>query len=512
MKIQRLVTLSIFILLLGITSVLIRIEFDQATRIESEYVSVEISQLEATALDWPSERGFFIDLKQIEIAPYLYLELSKHDTYDVQFINSQKDKTAHMVVSSMEWAWYEEDLMRPILQRIPSTITEMGYDQLLIRPLDGDAEYALRNLQLMDEVTDMGHYVNTVDFEIKQLEIFVDPLDYELLAKKREEAIQLDVLLADDAYEVEASFLADGQETQGTLRLKGDWTDHLIGDKWSFRIDLKSDDTIFHMTEFSIQDPLTRLGYNETLIYEYYRSVGGVAIRYEFIDVFVNGIYKGVYAVEEFFTSDMIENSEKRAGPIIKASEDVLWQARAYELEVPEYKNIIEVFNYKDAISDERALELSTYAINLYESFLEGKLSLDQVFDVDLLAKYYAIVDIFGASHGSLYWHNFRYYLNPLTMKLEPIPFDELSFEYGSLKFEVGPPQFLEDAAYRALYLSYLKEYMVDIPSFLEEQKDWIDEMSLTLQRDASYVGNLEPLSYQLWVLEDKIQEIEAMR
>ena len=45
--------------------------------------------------------------------------------------------------------------------------------------------------------------------------------------------------------------------------MKGDWIDHLIGDKWSFRIKLKGDKTIQGMKKFSIHHPITRGFINE---------------------------------------------------------------------------------------------------------------------------------------------------------------------------------------------------------------------------------------------------------
>ena len=49
-----------------------------------------------------------------------------------------------------------------------------------------------------------------------------------------------------------------------------------------------------------------------------YHQMGGVSLRYEFVDVVVNGVYKGVYALEEGFNKRLIENSNKREGPIIR--------------------------------------------------------------------------------------------------------------------------------------------------------------------------------------------------
>ena len=55
----------------------------------------------------------------------------------------------------------------------------------------------------------------------------------------------------------------NGKKYKADIRLKGDWIDHLTGDKWSFRIKLKGDKTIQGMKKFSIHHPITRGFINE---------------------------------------------------------------------------------------------------------------------------------------------------------------------------------------------------------------------------------------------------------
>ncbi len=47
----------------------------------------------------------------------------------------------------------------------------------------------------------------------------------------------------------------------------------------------------------------------------------------------------------------------------------------------------------------------------------------DDIFDINLLAKYYAICDLTCAHHATV-WHNQRFYYNPVINKLEPIGYD----------------------------------------------------------------------------------------
>ena len=54
------------------------------------------------------------------------------------------------------------------------------------------------------------------------------------LSKKREKALNKGILIKEKGDLVEATI---AKNKQVKLRLKGDWTDHLIGKKWSFRIE-----------------------------------------------------------------------------------------------------------------------------------------------------------------------------------------------------------------------------------------------------------------------------------
>ena len=47
----------------------------------------------------------------------------------------------------------------------------------------------------------------------------------------------------------------------------------------------------------------------------------------------------------------------------------------------------------------------------------------EDLIDMNLMAKYYALMDICGIHH-SIHWHNHRFYYNPITARLEPIAFD----------------------------------------------------------------------------------------
>ncbi len=249
--------------------------------------------------------------------------------------------------------------------------------------------------------------------------------NYQKLAYKREKSLELGVLISDDEDYVPATIRYNDQTIDVKLRLKGDLVDHINGDKWSFRIKVKGDDTFKGMKIFSIQDPKTRNYIYEWLFQKSIENEEIISLRYEFIDVFINGKHKGIYALEEHFSKELIENNQYREGPIIRFDESLMWTNvfitnTSFDIF---HVSVIDSFQTKNIMNDSEKYEQYIKAKNLLESFRRGMLKTEEVFDTDKLAKFMAISEVLGGQHAQL-WHNSRFYYNPITSKLEPILYD----------------------------------------------------------------------------------------
>jgi len=292
--------------------------------------------------------------------------------------------------------------------------------------------------------------------------------DFQKLEYKRREALELNNLAADDSDFVPAQIRHNGKTVKVALRLKGDHTDHLETDKWSFRIKVKGNETLFGMKIFSIQHPKTRNYIYEWLYHKVLKKEGLVALRYDFINVTVNGKDLGIYAIEEFFEKRLIENNEYREGPIIRFDETIFWKERDRISESGSYlSSSIDAFQTNSILRDPVKRRQFMKAISLLESFRKGDLKVSNVFDSDKLAKFFAVSDLMGSEHGTG-WINMRFYFNPITARLEPIGFDgtcspisELSLKYWSSAHAAagGKKSFcaalLND---RKFYQKYIKE------------------------------------------------------
>jgi hypothetical protein len=198
------------------------------------------------------------------------------------------------------------------------------------------------------------------------------------------------------------------------LRTKGvrpiHWKDK---DKTSYKVDIRGDKRLWGMEEFSFQKPITRNYTYEYLFHKLLGHVGLISINYFFINLFINDQNHGVYAVEESFSKELVERQKKRNGPIFSLKDELgeYFPNISYELYSDSYwmsqhpKLIKDLFSILNNLKDSKKFEINNH------------------FDVDKWAKYFAIMDLTGAYHGSLS-KSVKFFYNPTTALFEPIGYD----------------------------------------------------------------------------------------
>ena len=285
------------------------------------------------------------------------------------------------------------------------------------------------------KLSEMAEFSNDLSGfgDIKILTIKIDDKGLNKLKAKRDEAFKNGILVTGNDDFVKVKLIANNNEIPAFARLKGDWLDHLKENKWSFRIKTKKNYAWNRMKEFSVQNPLTRHFIDEWVFHKLLEYEDILTPTYDFIVLHLNNKDLGIYAYEEHFTNQLLQRQRRKESVIIKFDEDGLWDAR-----VRDYKNNfgiasfegseIKPFSIKNVIKSEKLLNEFKKAQNLMFQYKYGIKTTSEIFDIDKLARYYAILDITKAFHAII-WHNQRMYLNPVTEKLEPIGFDGYSAE-----------------------------------------------------------------------------------
>jgi hypothetical protein len=292
------------------------------------------------------------------------------------------------------------------------------------------------------------------------LELVIPDASAATLERVRAAALERGIIQQSDEDMVAAELVAEGQRRSVKLRIKGDWSDHVESERWSYRIRLDQG-SYRGMREFSIQAPKTRGYLWEWLVHAAARHEGVLAPRSTFVNVVQNGHALGVYFLEEHFEKELLESQGRREGPIVVWDESTLWATLLQEGNVPgkgvtAFESRLEAgahtaepaevraFGEKrlssldglnralqsalDQMKALRALALTdqpeTDRRRVLQALdeLRGR-TLENLVDVDRLGCAHALLSVFQSEHA-LAWHNQRWYRDPVQARLEPILFD----------------------------------------------------------------------------------------
>ena len=314
----------------------------------------------------------------------------------------------------------------------------------------------------------------------------------EKLRIKREEALEKNLLIRSDNDFVNSKVSYNSELPQSCkIRLKGDLPQHWNGDKWSLRINTKKDRSIDGMTTFSIQDPITRNYTYEWLFLQNLKFEDVLAPNYFFVNVNINGKEKGIYAVEEHFSKEMIERKNRREGIVLSFNEHHMWNLhwnvswpisyRTSDIEVRDLNRV----NSIPLLSKQRET-----AVSLLRNFQARLLDAEQVLDHEKTAKFLALSNIWGAGHG-LSYADINFYYNPITARLEPIAMDakpEFTPTHPSDYFTEGEMEetwvnyALKSENIARLYTHYLNKFTND---------NYLDSLYEKLGEEEIYYRNL---------------------
>ncbi|MFO7790817.1 MAG: CotH kinase family protein, partial [Bacteroidales bacterium] len=305
------------------------------------------------------------------------------------------------------------------------------------------------------------------------------------LKKFRERAYEAGTIFPECKEELSALINTGGKLNDINIRLKGDWLDHVEGDKWSFRIEM-NDDSWKGMREFSLQSPHTRDFMREWFLHEIALDEGLLAPRYGFVGVYLNEKSKGVYAYEEHFEKQIVESASHREGPILKMDESEFWDNIRQEIHADYAYETCEIraFGEKKIRRSPKLWQYFDLAQNLVKHYRWLSAPASEIFDIDKTARTFALLDCMHGHHAYR-WHNQRFYYNPVISRLQPIIFDcygdEFAYDSTIAIFGLGldsPEKVMhkrdnhlfKDSLFRKAYFDAVRKY--SDPAFLDKYLD----------------------------------------
>jgi hypothetical protein len=348
--------------------------------------------------------------------------------------------------------------------------------------------------------------------------ITIDKEGLDKLEKNRKKSIAQGLVFHDDN-KIKCKIWDDGQYKKATIRHKGDWLDHM-GTNPSYRVDMSTEESWQGMQSFSVQEPYTRGYLWEWVFFQFLDYVDVIRPRFDFIYFKQNSKDKIVFSYEEHFTKNLVEHRSRREGPIVKMTEDRMWETTkrtikgwrgslpaTEERDKAYWSSELRAFKESKMVKNPKLKSDFEVAQNLLLQFKYNLSSTEKIFDLDKMAKYLVMVDICLAHHA-VTWHNQRFYYNPVTALLEPIGFDGYSseepYKYASHIYteklytnQRGHMEAIDDLFYDdnfvKKYFYYLNEYTDPsfIDSFLESvEEPLVERENFIRNRYSSYKFN----------------------
>jgi hypothetical protein len=240
------------------------------------------------------------------------------------------------------------------------------------------------------------------------------------IEKARNKAIKEGTLGSkDNLPRVKAKMVYKDNKISSEVRLKGDRRIHFINkDKSSYKIELKKNKYILGVNKFSIHKPGVRNYIHEWIFHEMMGDFGLIKLKYEFFHFYVNGTNQGLYVLQEEMDKVLLERNKRRNGPIFSILEDV----HKTELKRASQSNpALQVYNKKFWNMPENISIIKT-ARQKFIDFLNGQRSIENTFDIEKFAAFFAVLDATYTYHA-LFWNSKLYY-NPINGLFEPVPFD----------------------------------------------------------------------------------------
>jgi len=270
------------------------------------------------------------------------------------------------------------------------------------------------------------------NIEPELIELNISDKDYKFLEKKRQEALNRGIQINKGDNYIKCEVIHGADTLDGEMRLKGHMTDHLEGDKWSFRV--KTDGEIMGMYRFSLQNPATRNYAYEWVYHQLLEREDIMHLKYDFIKLKLNDKDLGVYAIEEHFGQHVSRDNNRPPGVILRWNPELYWESRRDEMDSlyldQEYaaytSSFPEAYDRGVAKDDPNLIENYRTGAAMLESFRRGERSVSNVFDIEKMAAFHAVIDLVGGYH-SLDWSDVKFFYNQETQRIEPVGYESFS-------------------------------------------------------------------------------------
>ena len=321
--------------------------------------------------------------------------------------------------------------------------------------------------------------------------------DYQLLIDKRTQAQRLGANIASDQDYVPAAIDHAGATVDVQMRLLEGAASGLSGETWPFEIAVQGNGTVLDLRRFTLTPADTKAlstwGYLETL-----RRADLLSPRYHLVRLLVNGTSKGIYAVEEYPSIELLDAQEQPGSAIAYFETSAYWEVYTQLGDAPSGSG----FQYARSSMDCTALpahlnndgdmvdaaipgQSCVGAFQTLRALQEGEIAPSDALDVDKMGSFLALTALWQGT-PELDWRTLRLVYAPTTNRFEPVGRGIHPTPITPL-----PRCFTDDPEIQTAYARALAEF--SLPHYLVQlQADLKDEMEALQLALGTEMGHLE--------------------
>ena len=357
--------------------------------------------------------------------------------------------------------------------------------------------------------------------------------------KNRNIALKNRVILSEYNQNIDAIVKYQNQNIPVKIKLKGGTTEQHLENKDQISFKVKTEKSnIFGLTEFSLMHAQRRNFLLEWYARKMYADQGLIYKEYKFINLYINGENKGLYVMDENFTESLSTKNNRREGIYVRFGSDINFNVNgippgSFDDNADLFSTIygegccgqneallstnIDVLNQQINLNSKGSvIKNFNIAKKLLENFRQEKADPEEIFNLELMAKAFALSDILGSWH-TMHWGNMRFYFDPVSSKLEPIIDDNYN-EKNSYPAKNRTIRIDDSYNYSLLYKRlfeskvFLKEYIYyqnkySNPNFI---KKFNNKIRKEFSKNLSYINKFyESYFFPAHIIEENRDRVE---
>ena len=286
------------------------------------------------------------------------------------------------------------------------------------------------------------NFIKKPFIKVEKIYLDINFSNFKKLNENRNIAVKNKVIAKEYNENVNATINYKDKRVPVRIKLKGGQVYRHLGDNWSFKI-RTTKSNVLGLKDFSLMHAERRNYLLEWYARKMYSEEGLIYKDYKFVNLYINGENKGIYVMDENYTDALSVKNNRTEGIYIRFGTDIIfyWKgSQSEDKQDPENESMyqfilngccgaddllqatnIDTLNQQINLTKKKEIIKNfNIAKRLLEDLRTNKKKADEIFDLDLMAKAFALSDLLDSWHA-MHWINMRWYYNPITTKLEPI-------------------------------------------------------------------------------------------